>query len=78
MSADDKQPLITTLGRNKMTAQQKKQVGDLKALLEKMPKEGSFDPALEFKLELLQLLLPFCLNNRKFSAFLTELRDVLL
>ena len=60
-----------------MTEKQKEQVKNLKALLERIPKEPSFDPALEFQLELFMLLSIFCHNNRRFSAFLTEMRDIL-
>ena len=59
-----------------MTEKQKEQVKNLKALLERVPKEPSFDPALEFQLELLMLLSIFCHNNKRFSAFLAEMRDI--
>ena len=57
---------------------EKKSVENLRELLDRMPKEPGFDPALEFKLELLQLLLPFASDSERFSRFLANMRDLLL
>lgn len=61
-----------------MTEQKKKAVEKIKTLLKRMPKEENFDPALEIKLGLMVLLLPFCMGNKQFTTFLVEMRNILM
>jgi hypothetical protein len=60
-----------------LTDKERGLVEELKALLERMPKEPGFDPALEFKLGLCQLLVPFVPESDKFADFFKGMRDVL-